>query len=227
MFNRYIMICLLLYSGVRADSEAVTEALLSTTPGPQMAPTTPDSRLEGARNISKAEEELRLAEKAILIKACDEMESEGPADGPWIPCNFLPDEFVDCQLPVLANPSLNLTKPSQNGTCLRFGGNRHGDVMFTNVTCYVLGCTECYGPRMWTKEVPCIKYTGHYFLSTLLYSIFLGIIAVDRFCLGYAAIAVGKLMTLGGLGVWWIIDICLLITGNLMPADDSNWEEYY
>lgn len=65
-----------------------------------------------------------------------------------------------------------------------------------------------------------------------------------RFCLGYSAIAVGKLMTLGGLGVWyvlaiffsklyrkenfrWIIDICLLVTGNLMPADDSNWEPYY
>lgn len=51
------------------------------------------------------------------------------------------------------------------------------------------------------------RYTGHYFVSTLLYSIFLGVVAVDRFCLGYTAIAVGKLMTLGGLGIWWLVDI--------------------
>ncbi|VDM73490.1 unnamed protein product [Strongylus vulgaris] len=77
------------------------------------------------------------------------------------------------------------------------------------------------------KHILCFRYTGHHFLSTLLYSIFLGVVAVDRFCLGYSAIAVGKLMTLGGLGVWWIIDIFLLVTGNLTPADDSNWEPYY
>jgi len=36
--------------------------------------------------------------------------------------------------------------------------------------------------------------------------------------------AVGKLLTLGGVGVWWIVDIILLILGDLRPADDSNWE---
>lgn len=50
---------------------------------------------------------------------------------------------------------------------------------------------------------------------------------MDRFCLGYSAIAVGKLMTLGGLGLWWIVDIFLLITGSLTPADGSNWMPYY
>lgn len=71
------------------------------------------------------------------------------------------------------------------------------------------------------------RYTGHYFLSTLLYSIFLGALAVDRFSLGYSAIAVGKLMTLGGLGIWWAIDIFLLIYGSLTPADDSQWQPHF
>ena len=31
----------------------------------------------------------------------------------------------------------------------------------------------------------------------------------------------------GGLGIWWIVDIILLVTGHLTPADDSNWEPYY
>lgn len=67
----------------------------------------------------------------------------------------------------------------------------------------------------------------HYFLTALLYSIFLGVLAVDRFYLGYSAIAVGKLMTLGGLGIWWIVDIFLLLNGNLMPADESQWQPYF
>lgn len=42
----------------------------------------------------------------------------------------------------------------------------------------------------------------------------------------FKIIGVGKLLTLGGAGIWWIIDIILLITGNLMPADGSNWQPY-
>ena len=66
--------------------------------------------------------------------------------------------------------------------------------------------------------------------------------AVDRFYLGYSAIAIGKLMTMGkdkmphtiyceycftgGLGIWWIADIVLLLSGNLLPADDSEWQPW-
>jgi hypothetical protein len=51
----------------------------------------------------------------------------------------------------------------------------------------------------------------------------LGLFAVDRFSLGHIGIAVGKMITLERLGLWWIIDIILLIFGKLMPQDDSNW----
>lgn len=72
-------------------------------------------------------------------------------------------------------------------------------------------------------ELPSSRYTGHYFLTTLLYSILLGFLGMDRFCLGHTGTAVGKLLTLGGVGIWWIVDIILLVTGNLTPEDGSSF----
>ncbi|WKX98344.1 hypothetical protein Q1695_013770 [Nippostrongylus brasiliensis] len=172
-------------------------------------------------SVSKA----AMDRERLGIDSCSQEMDDAYPMGPLVPCSFLPEEFIECNVPELASAPHNDTPDA--GYCTRFGGQRAEDVEWTWVACRALPCIECRGRRTFFKKTPCIKYTGHHFLSTLLYSVFLGVVAVDRFCLGYSAIAVGKLMTLGGLGVWWIIDIFLLVTGNLTPADDSNWEPYY
>lgn len=33
---------------------------------------------------------------------------------------------------------------------------------------------------------------------------------VDRFYVGHMGVGVGKLLTFGGLGVWWVVDLFLI-----------------
>ena len=71
------------------------------------------------------------------------------------------------------------------------------------------------------------RYNGYSFPSIILYSVFLGYLGVDRFCLGYTCLGVAKLLTLGGLGVWWVVDVILLLAGQINPADNFSWEQFY
>lgn len=56
-------------------------------------------------------------------------------------------------------------------------------------------------------------------LVALLLSIFVGVIGVDRFYLGYVGLGILKLITIGGLGVWALIDVILIAMNQLTDAD--------
>ncbi len=47
---------------------------------------------------------------------------------------------------------------------------------------------------------------------TLVMSIIFGQLGVDRFIMGHIGLGILKLLTLGGCGIWWIIDIILIAT---------------
>jgi ribosomal protein L40E len=59
---------------------------------------------------------------------------------------------------------------------------------------------------------------GKSWLVTLLLAVFVGYFGVDRFYLGKVGTGILKLITMGGFGLWWLIDIILIATDNTKDA---------
>ena len=49
----------------------------------------------------------------------------------------------------------------------------------------------------------------------VILSWFVGALGADRFYVGYIGCGIGKLITLGGLGVWWLVDAILFTVGSI------------
>ena len=55
--------------------------------------------------------------------------------------------------------------------------------------------------------------------TTLILSILLGTLGVDRVYLGYTGLGILKLITGGGFGIWWLIDIIYIATDKMTTKD--------
>lgn len=59
---------------------------------------------------------------------------------------------------------------------------------------------------------------GKDWLTAVLLCFFLGVFGIHRFYTGHTAIGVVQLLTLGGCGIWALIDFILIIVGSFKDA---------
>ena len=64
------------------------------------------------------------------------------------------------------------------------------------------------------------------FLVAWLLSLFLGVFGADRFYLGKIGTGVIKLVTFGGVGIWWLIDLIMILAGKVRDKNGNALEGY-
>ncbi len=58
-------------------------------------------------------------------------------------------------------------------------------------------------------------------LVALLLCFFLGVWGVHRFYVGKVGTGVAQILTLGGLGIWWLIDLIMIICGAFRDQEGN------
>ena len=79
--------------------------------------------------------------------------------------------------------------------------------------------TICMKCGVSLKDVNPVQAEGKDWLTALLLCFFLGVFGAHRFYTGHIGLGVVQLLTLGGCGIWALIDFILIIVGNFKDAE--------
>ena len=139
-----------------------------------------------------------------------------------IPCSLLPKNYSYCTAIGLDKfkkffPEEDIVLPTDG--C-------DGD--FSNINKFGVGVCqpaegiECIGERYWiANDVRCFKDGTNSYITLLSCSVFFGIFGADRFILGDPLLGTIKLCSLGGVLIWYFIDIIFVALGKLSPMSGT------
>ena len=96
----------------------------------------------------------------------------------------------------------------------------------------IIYCVDC-GAQMSNKALSCpncgcptsvsnIHLKKNKWVITLLLCGFLGTFGIHRFYNGHTTIGVLQLITLGGCGIWTLIDVIIIISGNFKDSNGDS-----
>ena len=136
--------------------------------------------------------------------------------------DLLPGQYVCMEV-----PEVNITS-QQPINCQKTG--RAINAFRCNVSDSIANEYQCKetGNHTFYRDFEGCKWTnGYEFDTALLLSIFLGMFGVDRFYLGYPAIGLLKFSTLGFFFLGHLLDVILIASQILKPADGSYYVVSY
>lgn len=92
----------------------------------------------------------------------------------------------------------------------------------------VIEVTAVVCPRCGTVQaaVASAAVSDRRILPAFLLCFFLGVFGVHRFYAGKIATGILELLTAGGLGIWWLIDLIMLVTGTFRDRDGRRITEW-
>ncbi|MFL5612518.1 MAG: TM2 domain-containing protein [Gemmatimonadaceae bacterium] len=92
----------------------------------------------------------------------------------------------------------------------------------------VIDATASVCPRCRTPQpmVAPVRTSERRILPALLLCFFLGIFGAHRFYAGKIGTGILELLTVGGLGIWWLVDMILILTGSFKDADGQKINEW-
>ena len=68
---------------------------------------------------------------------------------------------------------------------------------------------------------------SHKHFAAVVLSVLLGVLGIDRMYTGRVGLGILKLITLGGVFIWWIVDMCLMGMGSAKDGDGIPLISYH
>eukprot|EP00300_Choanocystis_sp_HF-7_P012538 c1792_g1_i1.p1 GENE.c1792_g1_i1~~c1792_g1_i1.p1 ORF type:complete len:198 (+),score=27.56 c1792_g1_i1:153-746(+) len=148
---------------------------------------------------------------------------------PCLPCSQVSADFVSCDDRELDDTSDGNSTDTEGPVKFKSSCHRRDDGKFV-ANCLVLDTIQCEGNRRFQRVVQsCKSVTAALvdFPTAIILSVLVGWTGADRYYLGHTGTGVAKTLTIGGLGVWWLVDAVLVANGQLLPKGNRAYKNYY